>query len=67
MSDPVISARSRLGGRIRLGSSPELITEARQELAAAKLERAINEAIASAPPLADSARERLAMLLLKGA
>ena len=66
MSNPVQVAGGRLGGRIRLGCSPELIKEARQELAAAKLEQAINAAIESAPPLTDSARERLAMLLLKG-
>lgn len=66
MSDPVVVARSRLGGAVRLGT-PAAQRAARQELAAAKLERAINEAIAAAPPLTDEARERLAMLLLRGA
>lgn len=66
MSDPVIIARARLGGRISLGSSPELVIEARQELTAAKLERHIREVIAAAPPITDSQREKLAMLLLRG-
>lgn len=66
MSDPVVTARSRLGGRIRLGSPPELVEQARQELVAAKVERSINQALGSAPPLTAEDRERLAMLLLKG-
>ncbi len=66
MSDPIIRARSRLGGRIRLGSSPALIEEARQDLVAAKLERAICDALAADPPLADDERKRLGVLLLSG-
>lgn len=39
------------------------VTEARQALAAAHVERAITKALAAAPPLTDTQRRRLAALL----
>ncbi len=65
MSSRVQVARSRLGGAVRLGT-PQAQQAARQELAAAKLERVICDALAADPPLPDDERKRLGLLLLTG-
>ncbi|KLU10621.1 hypothetical protein [Kocuria sp. SM24M-10] len=63
--DPVHAARSRVAVNTRYGHTAAA-NEARQELAAAKLERAINAALATAPPLTDAQRTRLSRLLQDG-
>lgn len=52
--------------RSRTTDDPELVA-ARRDLAAAKLEEHIERALASAPPLSDAQRERLASILSGGA
>lgn len=66
MSDPVLVARANIGNAVKAGDA-EAERAARQQLAEARLERAVNEAIAAAPPLTDAARERIANLLTAGA
>ncbi len=65
-ADPVLSARSRVALAARSGK-PEALTEARRNLNAAHVERAITRALAAAPPLTDEQRARLAALLTGGA
>ena len=70
MSDPtsiptIYKARSRLA-RLHTGNphpDPELLRRAKQALTAAKLQRAIEAAVAAAPPLSDDQRSTLANLL----
>lgn len=64
--DPVRVATARLAISTRWGRDAATIAEARRDLTAAKLERAINEAVASAPPLSPAQRDRLASLLTGG-
>ena len=67
--DPVRRAQAQLmlahrtakGGA---GGDPEAITEARQALTAAKLERRVREALNAEPPLTTEQRNRIASILL---
>lgn len=63
--DPVLSARSRVATATRLRDTAAA-TEARRDLHAAKLERAIRETIAAFPPITDTQRAQLSRLLLAG-
>lgn len=67
--DPVLKARSNLAvaHRATKNTPPERLGELRAELAAAKIERAIREAVEAAPPLTDEQRARLAAILTGGA
>lgn len=65
--DPVRVATSRLAIATRWGKDEDTLTAARRDLTEAKLERAIREAVASAPPLTPAQRDRLATLLTGGA
>lgn len=67
MSASVLQARAALGVASRGTRDPEKIAEARRALAAAKIEAAIEKAVASAPPLTAAQRDRLASLLRPGA
>ena len=62
--DPVLAARSQLGVASRRGHGVE---EARAQLKAAKLEKWIQEALDTAPPLTDQQRDHLSALLSGGA
>lgn len=64
--NPVFATRSRLANAYRGGSgaTPEQFVGLRQDLTAAKLERAIAAAIAEAPSLRPEQRDQLALLLL---
>lgn len=62
MPDPVLSARARISLAVqRKDAAAEYA--ARQEISAARVERAIRRALDEAPPLTDEARTRLAALL----
>lgn len=65
MSNPVVVARSKIGQAVQHGNA-EAERAARQEMATAKLERAIREAIKSAPPITPEQRQSLVMLLATG-
>ncbi len=65
MSDPVLVARSRVARAVQRRDAKEEHA-ARQELAAAHLERAVRAAIAAAPPLTAEQKQNIAMLLLTG-
>lgn len=68
MADPVLAARSRLAGlHRRPNPDPAAVADAKRELNAAHVERAIQKALDSAPPLTDDQRARLAALLAGGA
>lgn len=62
----------KAGGRAGVHSqpgtrySPEKVSAARAELAALKIERAITEAVESAPPLTPERRAALAEMLMSG-
>ncbi len=58
-------ARNKLGGHVRR-NHPDRADDARRELAAAKLEAHIREAVAAWPPLTEAARAELALLLQAG-
>lgn len=65
MSQPPLAVRkavSRVAAAAHWGT-PEELADAKRDLAALKLERAISGALAADPPLADEARSRLAALL----
>lgn len=62
MSNPVISARGRLGYAKRIGD-PQTVSDAKRDLAAAKLEAYIARVVAEAPPLTSAQRDKLAGLL----
>ena len=64
---PAELARNRYACRISNGCSPESIAEAGAALTAARAERYIRELVASAPPLSDEQRKKLAALLLGSA
>ena len=68
MSDPVHAARSKLANLYSHGRSPDAKTAnaARRALTAAKLERAVRQALAAAPPLTAAQRETIARLLRVG-
>ena len=62
MQSAVLTARSKLGVAARR-ADPHEIAEARQALAAAKLEAYIAKVVAEAPPLSPEQCDRLSMLL----
>ncbi len=63
----VIQARSRLGVACRVHrDDPEKITDARRELAVAKIAEYVARTVAEAPPLSPAQRDRLAILLRSG-
>lgn len=64
--DPVRVARARVALESRKVGDPARLHEARRVLTAAKLERAIHEALAATPPLTLDQRTTLASLLLGG-
>lgn len=63
--DPVLRARAMLGVAHRRGT-PEELTAARRDLAAAVIEKTIRERLADAPPLTPEQAAKLAGLLLGG-
>lgn len=65
-TNPVLLARNNLAVQSRHGAPPAVIDDCRRNLTAAKLERAIREAIAAAPPLSDAQRVELGHLLTSG-
>ncbi len=65
MSDSVLIARSRVARAVQRHDAEDE-KAARQELAAAHLERAVRAAIAAAPPLTAEKKQHIAMLLLTG-
>lgn len=64
--DPVRRARSALANAHRRDGDPARITEARRALTAAKLERAIHDALAATPPITTECRTALSELLVSG-
>ncbi len=66
----VIRARNKLANASRLYGGrtpdPEEVAEARRELAVAKMQRAIEDAVAAAPPLTDEQRASVIALLSGG-
>lgn len=64
--DPVRVARAHVARQSRRNGDPKLLHDARLDLTEAKVERAIQEALAAAPPLTEERRQRLARLLLGG-
>jgi len=68
MSKEVSRAACKLAGLYTYGRTPdpETVASARRELAAAKIERAVREAVAAAPKLTPDQRERIASLLATG-
>ena len=68
MADPVLSARSRLANaHRRADANSAVVADAKRELNAAHVERAIQKALDTAPPLTADQRARLAALLVGGA
>ena len=66
-NDPVLHARAALARSYRSTSvTPAQRDEMRRALTAAKVERAIREAVQAAPPLTGEQRSRLARLLSGG-
>src|SRR3954454_16549103 len=64
MGHSALSARGKLGAITRqFPNDPDRLAEARRNLAAAKLQDYIERTLADAPPLTDSQRDRLALLL----
>lgn len=63
--DPVLSARGKIALAVAC-KDPEREYAARQEISAARVERAIRKALDEAPPLTDEARVALATLLMSG-
>ncbi|HLV03942.1 MAG TPA: hypothetical protein VKY79_05105 [Actinomycetaceae bacterium] len=62
MPSEVLKARSRLGVAAK-ARDPEKITEARRDLAAAKLADYVAKVVAEAPPLTMEQRHRISQLL----
>lgn len=64
VKDPVRAAAGRLNilRRTDRPATPEQVDQARRELAAAKIEKAIQKALAEAPPLSAEQQTRLAAL-----
>lgn len=70
--DPIRSAVAHLGVALRSakggkGGDPEAVAEARRNLAAAKIAKAIAQALAEAPPLSAEQRAQLSAILSGGA
>lgn len=67
MRETIRSARGALGAAVRHhGDDAEAVDAARQQLKAATAEDYIRRLVDGAPPLTDSQRSRLAVLLLNG-
>jgi hypothetical protein len=68
MPDSVTTARGKLAALYSYGRTPDPKTAdaARRALTAAKLERAVREALAATPPLLAAQRETIARLLRAG-
>lgn len=64
-TDPVLAARAQIGVASRTGDLAA-VAEARKALAAAKLNRAINDALAHFPPLDADTKAAAAHLLMTG-
>ena len=62
-ANPVLVATARVARAVKNGESPEAVIDARRAVIEAKLERAVREAIAAAPPLTTEQRQRIAGLL----
>jgi len=63
----IMQARSRLGVACRVHrDDPEKISDARRELAVAKLAEYVARTVAEAPPLSHAQQDRLAALLRSG-
>lgn len=69
MANDVIRARNQLGGLYTFGRipDPEIEAAARRNLTLAKLERAVRDAVAAAPPLTTEQREHIVAMLMTGA
>ncbi len=63
--DPVLSARGKIAHAIS-ARDPERELRARQEISAARVERAIRKALTESPAPTREARVKLAELLLSG-
>ncbi len=61
MSSRALKARNNLGAATR--HHPELVLQRRRELAEAKIADYVEKVLATAPPLSDEQRSRLAELL----
>lgn len=65
--DPVLAARSALGVASRYtrngAPDPERVAAARRKLSAARVERAIRQALTDEPPITPEQREQLVALL----
>lgn len=65
-SPTTLNARARLGQAVRAGDQ-DAATEARRDLAEAKIAQYVAKVVAEAPPLGPDQRARLAALLNGGA
>jgi hypothetical protein len=63
MAGSTTQERARLAAAVRHGHDPDAIEKTRRDLAEAKAEKAIAEAVALAPALTPARREELARLL----
>lgn len=63
MPDPVLTARGRLARASRQDGDPKEREQAFRAFRIAKLEQAVQRALAEAPPLTDDQRARIAALL----
>lgn len=63
--NPVMTATAHLASA-HAAKDPQKIAAARQELAEAKLRRAVQEALAAFPPLDDDVKQSVAHLLTSG-
>lgn len=63
--NPVMVASAAHARAVRAGD-PEQIVETKRGIIAAQLQRAIDQALAAAPPLTTEQRESLAQMLLDG-
>lgn len=63
----VARQKARVAGLTKVGADPERIAEAKRALKAAGLEARIRSDVGSWPPLTDSQRTQLALLLHPGA
>ncbi|MBU8793211.1 hypothetical protein HI846_01100 [Micrococcus luteus] len=66
MSDPVLTARSRLAVAARAKASPAVLAERRRDLTTAKLARAIEEALTDPHPPRASDLHRLSFAMIGG-
>ena len=68
MSPEVLKARSRLATKSRsaVRATDTEITEAKRDLAAAKIADYVQRVVATCPPLTDGQRDRIAALLHAG-